>query len=93
VIHRLAEERFKAKNKIRAEQTARLEPVHEALRAAATSSPHLADVRTALSAVTKHHPERPTLARPARIPIPKLPTVKLGSLLVVDLPSFQTLTG
>ena len=93
VMHRLAEERFKQERKARAERRSRMGPVHEALRAAAKASPELADVRAAISAVSKHRPERLQLPHPAPLPAPKSPVLKLGSVNIVDVPPFQGLTS
>ncbi|MDA4135586.1 MAG: hypothetical protein OK449_01130 [Thaumarchaeota archaeon] len=84
--------RFKRQAKARAERKARLEPAFKAIRAAVAKSPDLAALRgpiaKAMQASAGQYKHPRTSARS-----PKSPFVKLGSLQLVDVPPFQSLTG
>lgn len=90
-LRRAVEAHFKRQADARAERKSRLDPAFEAMRAAALKSPETKLLRGPISKATKlpkryKHPHLPASSL-------KSPLVRLGSIHVVDVPPFQTVTG
>ena len=86
-----SEHRFKAENAARAESIARLNPVHDAMRAAMAKSADFRSVQDAALAA-RRRPQRTELARPFVPAAPRHPRLKLGSFHLVDTAPFHALT-
>ncbi len=90
-LRRAVELHFKRQADARAVRKSRLAPVHKALRAAAARSPEMESLRGPISKAMKL-PKRHKLPRLPASSL-KSPLVRLGSIHVVDVPPFQTVTG
>jgi hypothetical protein len=90
-MHALSEKRFKAEIAARAENMARLEPVHSAMREALGANPAFEGVRKAIAGA-RVRPRRTKLLPLKVPPTPKVPRLRIGSVHLVDTPPFQAQT-
>jgi hypothetical protein len=90
-MNALLHQRFKAEVAAQAESTARVEPVHKAMREALQANPAFAGVQKALAQARQRRSpmQLPPLHLP---PAPKIPRLKMGSVHLVDTPPFQAQT-
>jgi len=83
------DDRFQARVKANAQAASAGEPTREALRAAFSAVP---GVKEALGK-KRARAQALELPRVGKVPAPKRPMVRLGSVQVIDVPPFQALTG